>query len=66
MGSQPSDRARGTARPGEGPGDRAAGDAEALAALTAENRRLKAEVERLREELRQVRRAQHETPPHYL
>ena len=35
-------------------------------AVEAEIVRLRAEVERLREELRVTRRTQHETPPHYL
>ena len=34
--------------------------------LQEEIARLKAENDRLREELRRVARTQHETPPHYL
>jgi hypothetical protein len=41
-------------------------DAETIASLTTEIVRLKAQLDRLRAELRLSRRDQHETPPHYL
>ncbi|MBU6232670.1 MAG: hypothetical protein KJS64_00275 [Acidobacteria bacterium] len=41
-------------------------DAPRIAELEAEVARLRATLERLREELRAARRSHHETPPHYL
>ena len=41
-------------------------DAETIASLTTEIARLKAQLDRLRAELRLSRRDQYETPPHYL
>ena len=40
--------------------------ADKVAELTETIRLLRVEIERLRDELREVQRSHHETPPHYL